>query len=386
MNKAITAALTAICCLAATAGNFKLTCNIEGLLPGDTVVCDHYQLIKFHTLHTDTVPVTEASKAVIATDVDNPCEMIVRIYRNGEMLHNCHSGEQLFAMPGETLTLSSSTGLLGSAEISGGIYDNPAVQEYLKEENAYAKSKISIYKQIERYRDADADSVKKYSDLYNANRPGERLMNLRKKLCMETNDNIFGALLYISHIHQVTASELEQRIAEYSPEIQSSYPGSVMKDHLAVLRNTETGATPRNFTLIDKDGNSHSLTDYRGHCLMLLNWGMCPGTFWANPRIVPLYEKYHGKGFDILGLTDTDWKKTKYYGSDEYLTEQIDSLAAHKWPTVYKENPANAYIDDELYLPGVPFAILISPEGKVIARGFYNEIEDTLKATLEQLP
>ena len=119
---------------------------------------------------------------------------------------------------------------------------------------------------------------------------------------------------------------------------------------------------------------------------MLLNWGMCPGTFWANPRIVPLYEKYHCKGFDILGLTDTDWKKTEYYGSDEYLTEQIDSLAAHKWPTVYKENPANAYIDDELYLPGVPFAILISPEGKVIARGFYNEIEDTLKATLEQLP
>ena len=42
--------------------------------------------------------------------------------------------------------------------------------------------------------------------------------------------------------------------------------------------------------------------------------------------------------------------------------------------------------DDELYLPGVPFAILISPEGKVIDRGFYNEIEDTLKATLEQLP
>lgn len=109
MNKAITAALTAICCLTATAGNFKLTCNIDGLLPGDTVVCDHYQLIKFHTLHTDTVPVTEAGKAVIATDVDNPCEMIVRIYRNGEMLHNCHSGEQLFAMPGETLTLSSST-------------------------------------------------------------------------------------------------------------------------------------------------------------------------------------------------------------------------------------------------------------------------------------
>lgn len=101
---------------------------------------------------------------------------------------------------------------------------------------------------------------------------------------------------------------------------------------------------------------------------------------------MPLYEKYHGKGFDILGLTDTDWKKTEYYGSDEYLTEQIDSLAAHKWSTVYKENPANAYIDDELYLPGVPFAILISPEGKVIVRGFYNEIEDTLKATLEQLP
>ena len=109
MNKAITAALSAICCIAATAGNFKLTCNIDGLLPGDTVVCGHYQLIKFHTLHTDTVPVTEADKAVIAMDVDNPCEMIVRIYRNGEMLHNCHSGEQLFAMPGETLTLSSST-------------------------------------------------------------------------------------------------------------------------------------------------------------------------------------------------------------------------------------------------------------------------------------
>ena len=57
MKRAITAALAAICCIAATAGNFKLACNIDGLLPGDTVVCDHYQLIKFHTLHTDTVPV-----------------------------------------------------------------------------------------------------------------------------------------------------------------------------------------------------------------------------------------------------------------------------------------------------------------------------------------
>ena len=33
MNKAITAALSAICCLTATAGNFKLTCNIRNMLP-----------------------------------------------------------------------------------------------------------------------------------------------------------------------------------------------------------------------------------------------------------------------------------------------------------------------------------------------------------------
>ena len=97
-----------------------------------------------------------------------------------------------------------------------------------------------------------------------------------------------------------------------------------------------------------------------------------------------LYEKYHDKGFEVLGLTREDLNKLIFQRGEEFRNlEEIKGLLNHPWTTCYTSEEANTFINDELYLSGVPILMFISPEGITLARG-YTEVYQKVKDILEK--
>ena len=118
------------------------------------------------------------------------------------------------------------------------------------------------------------------------------------------------------------------------------------------------------FTIEQPDGTKVSLSDYVGKGKYVLvdfwaSWcGPCRGEI---PNIKELYDKYHAKGLDVLGVAV--WDKPE------------DTQAAIKelgivWPQIINAQQ----IPTELYgIQGIPHIILFAPDGTIVARDLRDE-------------
>ena len=157
----------------------------------------------------------------------------------------------------------------------------------------------------------------------------------------------------LPHYHFVfdaTYKDVKERLAQFTPEVQNSYFGQILDKQLLVLKNIEVGFAPAEFTVTDKDGRKVSLSDYKGKYVLIYHWGLCPSTFWVNPKITDLYQKYHEKGLEVLGFTRDDLLKSLQGSSEEFKKdERVQGLLSHPWTTVYTEDEGNGFIVKDLY-------------------------------------
>ncbi|RAP76430.1 redoxin domain-containing protein [Paenibacillus montanisoli] len=63
------------------------------------------------------------------------------------------------------------------------------------------------------------------------------------------------------------------------------------------------GSEPPDFALLDMNGKTHRLADYKGKALVINFWGTyCPGCVYETPDLVKQYEKHKDKPFEVVGI------------------------------------------------------------------------------------
>lgn len=203
----------------------------------------------------------------------------------------------------------------------------------------------------------------------------ERVSNLFYESYEANKDNLFGAYMLCSALMPyMEATEILEAVEGFPKEIQAMPVMQTCKEMAEATMKTEVGNVYTNVVAVDADGKEYSLESVlAGNKYVLLDFwaSWCRPCMGEMPYLRAAYEKYHAKGFEIMGVSvDEDtaaWKRAVEAQKMTWLSlHDSDSSAS----TAYSVSsiPANFLIE--------------AATGKIVAKNLRGE---AVEATLAEL-
>ena len=132
-----------------------------------------------------------------------------------------------------------------------------------------------------------------------------------------------------------------------------------------VQRKLAVGAKFPDFEEKDLAGKPLSIANFKGKVVLVDFWatwcGPCIGEL---PNVLKTYEKFHGKGFEIVGISlDSDRAKLDKFIADRKMT----------WAQFYDGKGWQNKLAETYGVKSIPATYLLDGEGKIIARNLRGE-------------
>lgn len=188
-----------------------------------------------------------------------------------------------------------------------------------------------------------------------------------KSVCGTHKGQIFPAVLLRQYGSMLEKEDLIALAEEGNPKYMQTSLCDPIRNRLQGWKRQLPGATFTDITLEDMEGAKHSLSEYvgKGKYVLVDFWASWCGPCRAEmPNVKAAYEKFHEKGFDVVGIS-LDSDKAAWTGAVKKLGLPWHHISDLKgW-----ESDAAA-----LYgINAIPATLLVGPDGKIISNNLRGE-------------
>ena len=161
---------------------------------------------------------------------------------------------------------------------------------------------------------------------------------------LEQDENDWNALNALAKIHEKLGNAKLAREYKVKADPSLAWVEQVLPDFSSA---------------VDLDGKPISLADYRGKVVLLDFWAV-----WCGPcvgeisNVKEVYEKYHDKGFDVIGVS---------FDEDEAVLHKFITEKELPWQQILDSRGFKGVFAKQYGVHGIPAPFLIDRKGKVIS-------------------
>lgn len=282
---------------------------------------------------------------------------------------NSVPGSKPFMIENGVINIQVEKDSMHATKVSG-TKSNKAFEEYnlkVKELSQKRRTLSMNHRQAER----GTDSAKTKLIKEDLDKLTNEMMSYPFEFINKNNDNFFSLVLIESLLggNNTDLDKLSNAFNNLESDIKQSIYGMRVNTRIITkkqekerLANLEIGKAAPEFSAPDPDGKMLALKDMRGKVTIIDFWASwCGPCRRENPNVVKVYEKYHDKGLEIIGVSlDKQGQKDRWLSAiekDKLTWHHVSNLAYFNDP-VAKQYAINS----------IPATYILDEEGTIIAK------------------
>lgn len=265
-----------------------------------------------------------------------------------------------------------------SSEEMGGTPSNDKLNAYLQSVKPHKEQMLRLREEAAGYA-MPQDSAKLMKMQEDFNNAYFYLNKVTKDYIFDNLDNVGPAILLSSIRRSFTEEELARMKEKACPALRENPSFLSVVNERKGSNAAEVGRKYTDVKMQAADGREVALSDYAGHGKYILV------DFWASwcapcrkemPAVKAAYEKFKGKGFEVIGVS---------FDSDKGAWLKAVKDLSLPWPQISDLKGGGECIAGLIYgVKAIPFTLLINPEGIIVATNLRgSELEKTLSQYLK---
>jgi peroxiredoxin len=175
------------------------------------------------------------------------------------------------------------------------------------------------------------------------------MLKLQKDYVIKHPASYVTPSILASLSYEMGPEELESMVNGLDTTLAALPQIKSLKERLVVMKAVSVGQKAPDFTMNDPSGNPVSLSSKLGPKLLLVDFwaAWCNPCRQENPNVVKVYNEFHKKGFDVLGVSldqkKEDWLKAiaddkltwshvsdlKYWGNEAAKLYAVNSIPSN---------------------------------------------------------
>lgn len=206
----------------------------------------------------------------------------------------------------------------------------------------------------------------------------EKEMKMNKKFISDNmKSHVSPYIIRSKMYYTLSLDELKNLVYSLDESLNNSVYVEYLRSHISVLEKVDIGKKYTDISLPTPEGTPFSLSEIVGGKYILIDFwaSWCGPCRRENPNLVKIYEEFHEKGFEILGVSfdtsDEGWKKAI---EDDHLT----------WPQISDLKGWGSAAAGLYGVNSIPHGVLLDPDGIIIEKNLSSEdLHEVLKKVLK---
>lgn len=280
------------------------------------------------------------------------------------VLESVNNGMVPFILENGEINIEVDKDTIPKSKISGTI-NNDKFQEYNDKSNVIYKKMIAFQKANQKkFMDAQkANDTVTTNALQKENMVYQKELDKFSETFAEKNPNILLSALLLENFiarHSLEPAKIEKLFDALATDIKKSKSGIRVGEFIKKQKPVNVGAKAPNFSAPNPEGKLITLKESLGKVTIIDFWASWCGPCRAeNPNVVALYNEFHPKGLNIVGVSlDKDAAKWKEAIAKDKLSWTHMSNLMHWSDPIAKQFNVQA----------IPATFILDASGKIVAK------------------